>query len=184
MPASFYSRMAPAVQAATRNTVLFPSVVLAQLALESRSGASELSAKYNNYLGHKAFSSWKGRTVTFKTPNDAQKTSAFRVYNSVADCLKAHVAILNGPKYRPAQAARDPYTQVAALAKTYAEDKSYRNKLVAIMQQYDLTQYDTLQPGAGPGLFALAVLGTAAAYHFRAPLQKAATRLTRSFTSN
>lgn len=181
MAASFYAAAAPAVQAATKGTVLFPSVVLAQMALESRLGKSRLSAEYHNFFGHKASSKWKGRKVSFATPNDAKKVSQFRVYGSNTEGIRAHVAILSGPLYRRAQAAGDPYAQVRALAATYAEDRSYADKLVAIMQQQNLTQYDAHQ--TGPGLLALALLGTAAAYHYRTQLTRTAARFTRLLTT-
>ena len=178
MAATFYARAAPAVIAATRGTVLFPSVVLAQLTLESNSGKSELSAKYHNYLGHKAFSSWKGRTVTFSTPNDAVKRSAFRVYGSLLECLRAHVAILTGPLYRAAQQAQTPYAQVNAMARTYAEDPRYAEKLTSIMRSHNLTQYDVAGAAQLLPLALLTAAGAAAAYRFRGELHAAVQSLT------
>lgn len=174
MPAAFYARIAPAVQAATRGTPFFPSVLLAQFALESTEGKSKLSSVYHNYGGHKAFASWKGPTVRFATPNDAKKVSAFRVYKSFGECLAAHVAILQNPLYRRAQQAPDAYAQVAALASTYAEDPRYAQSLTNLMRQYNLTQYDP--PGAGLLLAGLLV-AAAGTYYYRADLLRLADSL-------
>ncbi len=175
MTSPFFVRNAPAVRAATAGTSLFPSVVLAQMALESGFGKSTLAARYGNYFGHKASARWQGRTVTLATPHDGQKQSAFRVYASLADCLRAHVALLRQPLYRAAQLAATPYAQVAALAKTYAEDSAYQTKLAALISSQNLTQFDTAAPGPAPYLV-LAALG-AAAYHYRARLRVMAKQL-------
>ena len=48
-------------------TGFFPSVIIAQAAIESNWGQSALAAKYNNYFGIKAGSSWTGKTVNMQT---------------------------------------------------------------------------------------------------------------------
>lgn len=171
--AAFYVQAAPAVQAAVQGTPIYPSVVLAQLGLESGMGKSQLAARYHNYFGHKASSKWKGPTVRFATPNDAQKFSTFRVYASLQACLASHVVLLNSPLYRAAQQAPTPYAQVAALAGTYAEDRRYAVKLADVMGQNELTRYD---PAGGSALAVLGLLAAgAAAYHYRGQLQRLAT---------
>jgi flagellum-specific peptidoglycan hydrolase FlgJ len=82
---------------ATLGSPIFPETVLTQAIVESGTGSSSLSEKYNNYFGIKAGSEWKGRSVNMRTREvfDGRSTyinDNFRVYNSfyssVRDLIK------------------------------------------------------------------------------------------------
>ena len=73
---------------ASKGSGIFIETLLGQSILETSSGKSLLSSKYNNYFGIKANKAWKGRTVNMKTGevfNGKSVTinSDFRVYDFI-----------------------------------------------------------------------------------------------------
>lgn len=131
----------------------FPSVFLAQSILESGWGKSVLAEKLN-YWGHK----WKpelddGRYGwTSKTSNEEMGgdmipvNSRFRVYPDMetavaAYCDKWEEKWSNGNmKYNPDLSS--PATFVASITKTYCNDSGYVEKIMGIIEDWGLLQYD------------------------------------------
>lgn len=130
---------------------LFPSVAIAQAALETGFGKSELSAKYNNYFGIKNSPGWKGKVVNMKTGEvlngkNVTVTAGFRVYDSFADSIADRNNFLKvNPRYTNAGvfSAETPEAQAKALLKAgYATDPEYANKLIKLINQYNLKEVD------------------------------------------
>lgn len=122
---------------------LFPSVIIAQAALESGWGQSELAKTYNNYFGIIADSGWKGGTI--KLPGNSL---TFRTYDDFSGSIKDHNKFLRENKrYKKAGvfSAETPEEQAAALqAAGYAgTSTTYASKIVNIINTYDLKQYDS-----------------------------------------
>lgn len=90
---------------AAKDSGIFVETLLGQSILETSSGKSLLSSKYNNYFGIKADKSWKGRSVNMKTGEvfNGQKVtinSNFRVYDSFLDSAKDYIHFLqSNPRY-------------------------------------------------------------------------------------
>lgn len=90
---------------ASKGSGIFIETLLGQSILETSSGKSVLSSKYNNYFGIKADKSWKGRSVNMKTGEvfNGQKVtinSNFRVYDSFLDSAKDYIRFLQvNPRY-------------------------------------------------------------------------------------
>ena len=85
---------------ASKGSGIFIETLLGQSILETSSGKSLLSSKYNNYFGIKADKSWKGRSVNMKTGevfNGKSVTidSDFRVYDSFLDSAKTSFFLLS-----------------------------------------------------------------------------------------
>lgn len=120
---------------------LYVSVMIAQSALESGWGGSELTKKYNNYFGILADSSWKGAKVKFTNG------FTYRVYNNVRESIKDYVKFLteNG-RYKKAGVfyASTPEEEAKALqkAKYAGNSTTYADKIITIINQNDLKQYD------------------------------------------
>ena len=119
------------------------SITLAQGLLESGAGLSELARSSNNHFGIKCHSDWTGERVYRRddTPNDC-----FRKYNSVEDSYEDHSNFLKKyPRYSVlfTYNIRD-YTSWAKGLQTcgYATDKGYANKLIQVIEDYDLYKYD------------------------------------------
>ncbi len=120
------------------------SITLAQGLLESNGGQSSLAAKSNNHFGIKCHKSWDGKRVYHKDdiPNDC-----FRKYNSVEDSFDDHSTFLvNGTRYA-GLFELDIYNFGEWAKKLqeygYATDKGYANKLINLIETYELYKFDT-----------------------------------------
>lgn len=126
---------------------LFASVILAQSALESNFGNSELSKKYNNYFGIKATS--KSDYVEMNTSefyDDEEKIlkKSFRVYKSKSESFKDYGTLISkAGRYEKVRDAQNPYDAAKALQKSgYATDPSYAEKIISIIEKYNLEELD------------------------------------------
>lgn len=137
---------------ATVGTPLFPSVKMAQAALESYWGNSTIGTA-NNLFGIKATGShtpyWKGDFVTATTTeNYGSGTTViqakFRAYETLSDSVKDHSHILlTLSRYERVRTATTPEQQAKALQDCgYATDTNYANKLIHLINQYNLKELD------------------------------------------
>lgn len=119
------------------------SITLAQGLLESGAGLSELARKSNNHFGIKCGSSWNGRTVRH---DDDARQECFRAYRNPRDSYEDHSAFLKrGARY--AFLFKLDITDYKGWARGlkkagYATDPSYANRLITIIEDYDLYKYD------------------------------------------
>jgi hypothetical protein len=128
------------------------SVTVAQAILESSWGQSALALDANNYFGIKAMGSEGTAGVVWMPTSEYddsgqlyQTMSAFRAYNSLTDSLEDHDVLLESlARYAPAmQAAHDPKQFAALIAQEgYSTDPAYADKLVQLMDSYNLYQFD------------------------------------------
>lgn len=120
------------------------SITLAQGLLESGCGRSELAVNANNHFGIKCHD-WKGPSVTF---DDDRKGECFRKYDHAAASFMDHSDFL---RYR------DRYRFLFDLPVTdyrgwayglkkagYATDPGYSGKLIRLIEEYRLYEYDTM----------------------------------------
>ncbi len=119
------------------------SITLAQGLLESGAGRSSLARNSNNHFGIKCHG-WKGRKVYH---DDDAKGECFRAYRKVKDSYEDHSEFLkNGARY--ASLFKLKITDYKGWAKGlkkagYATDPSYANRLISIIEDYELYKYDT-----------------------------------------
>lgn len=119
------------------------SITLAQGLLESGAGLSDLARSSNNHFGIKCHNDWKGERV-FKA--DDNPNDCFRKYKKVEESYKDHSLFLTSkPRYRFLFAL--DITDYRGWAKGlqqagYATDKAYANKLIKIIEDYELYRYD------------------------------------------
>lgn len=138
------------------------SVTIAQAVLESAWGTRHIG-EANNYFGIKAgtangqvtFGSIANGYVTVPTRevingHDVMVQANFRKYASMTDSFRDHGDFLRRNKrYAPAFATTDGTAFARAVAAAgYATDPRYGDTLATIIQQFQLTQYDT-PAGAG-----------------------------------
>lgn len=120
------------------------SITLAQGLLESGAGKSDLTRKSNNHFGIKCHSDWKGGKVYQKDdgPNDC-----FRKYKKAEDSFEDHARFIAEKQRYRSQFSLDitDYKGWArGLQKSgYATDKAYANKLIKLIEDYELYQYDS-----------------------------------------
>ena len=119
------------------------SITLAQGLLESGAGKSELARKSNNHFGIKCGHGWRGRTVRY---SDDRPNECFRAYRHVKDSYEDHSKFLcTGSRY--AFLFRLKITDYKGWARGlkkagYATDPRYADRLIGIIELYDLDRYD------------------------------------------
>lgn len=124
---------------ACMGTGMLPEAVLCQSASESGWGSSLLAAKYNNYFGIKAGSSWKGDYVLLPTKefiNGKYITinEKFRRYSSFTASVKDYISFLKGnPRYSKVFEQKSVLGQLQALRNAgYATEPNYANIIYGI----------------------------------------------------
>lgn len=130
------------------------SIKLAQGLLESNAGRSTLSGTYNNHFGIKCHSDWQGERYyqedDDKDPLTGQLIkSCFRVYKNPDESFIAHSEFLRDPRKvnRYGFLFQLPRTDYVAWAEGleragYATATDYNEKLVRLIEDYQLAQYD------------------------------------------
>ncbi len=119
------------------------SITLAQGILESGSGKGELTRKTNNHFGIKCHKGWQGE---FDFHDDDAKGECFRKYNHPMFSFRDHsVFLASRTRYRFLfNYRRDDYKKWAFGLRQagYATDKKYPQKLIALIERYELDKYD------------------------------------------
>lgn len=165
--ADIIKKVGPLFSDDQRASGVLASVGLAQFCLESAYGTSELAQKANNCFGMKKNlsgntwegSTWDGKSV-YKKQTGEQKangqyytiTAEFRKYSCIEDSIADHSAYLLGAKngskarYAGLKGCAD-YKKAAQIIKDggYATSHSYVKNLCAVIEKWNLTQYDVIQ---------------------------------------
>lgn len=122
---------------------LFPSVIVAQSALESNYGRSSLSKEYKNYFG------LKGKGKNFDTTEfiDNKKViikDSFKVYDTKEKCFIDYCLLITKAKrYQKVVEARDFKEATKQLKECgYATDPNYDDKINFIIDKYALSDLD------------------------------------------
>ena len=119
------------------------SITLAQGLLESGAGQSTLARKSNNHFGIKCGSDWRGKTVSH---NDDARGECFRAYKHPKQSYEDHSKFLAGrPRYASLFKLKitDYKGWAQGLKKAgYATDPRYAQRLIDIIELYDLHKYD------------------------------------------
>ena len=147
----FIAAVGQAAQDSQKETRVPAAVTIAQAILESDWGQSLLATKAQNYFGIKASSGPGPAGVvsmsTWEVLSGANVTvqDAFKAYHNLAESVADHGHLL-ADNHRYASAFKfvgDPkrFAQQIA-ADGYATDPAYASKLIALMDKYNLYQYD------------------------------------------
>ena len=141
---AYIQRFTAVAQGESRKFHIPASITLAQGLLESNAGQSPLATKNNNHFGIKCFSKHckKGHCANF---NDDSHKDFFRIYPNAWESFRAHSQLLQSNRYRHLQ--QIPLTDYKAWARGlqqtgYATDPQYANKLIALIERYQLHQLD------------------------------------------
>ncbi|CUS25968.1 Putative N-acetylmuramidase [Paucilactobacillus oligofermentans DSM 15707 = LMG 22743] len=137
-----------AVSIAQKND-LYASVMIAQAALESSWGTSDLARPHvYNLFGVKG--GYKGKSIQMKTQEDdgfgnlSYINDDFRQYNSYFESLNDYAEVMNQPLFSAAKRGLcgDYHEVTRKLTGTYATDTQYDRKLNQIIETYQLDKYD------------------------------------------
>jgi flagellum-specific peptidoglycan hydrolase FlgJ len=124
------------------------SITLAQGILESGAGAGELTQKANNHFGIKCHTGWDGERAYH---DDDEKQECFRKYSDPRNSYRDHSLFLTSrSRYADLfKLKKDDYKAWAkGLRKAgYATDPKYPDKLISIIERYNLDKYDEMALG-------------------------------------
>lgn len=141
------------------------SISIAQAMLESGYGNSPLANRANNLFGIKAEDGYTGEFVWHVSPEWNSTTrkmvnvnSKFRKYNNWEESIYDHSKFFTSTEWRRNRyakflSAKDYRTASIELGKAgYATDPQYSTKLIRLIEQYGLAQYDKEALGEGSGV--------------------------------
>ena len=167
-PLEFINAIGVQCQIACKDTHIFPSVCIAQAALETGWGKSAIG---NNIFGIKANTAWKGKKQVIKTTEilhaqglehlfshvysvTPQGTGTwlyvvddwFRDYDTIADSIKDHNLFLKvNTRYAKAGVftSKTPEEQIQHIVEGgYATGAGYANIIISIIHGYGLKKFD------------------------------------------
>ena len=119
------------------------SIKLAQGILESSYGTSKLAKESNNHFGIKCHKDWAGAVVYH---DDDEKDECFRKYDFVEDSYLDHsLFLVNKERYSSLfELKKNDYRNWARGLKKagYATNPDYANKLIQLIETYNLSYYD------------------------------------------
>ncbi|MFF1609642.1 glucosaminidase domain-containing protein [Amycolatopsis sp. NPDC058278] len=130
------------------------SVTVAQAVLESNWGRSKLATTELNHFGFKCVTPSSPGPIALRCarypsteciPAPCHPVDAyFRSYASIDDSFRDYGRLLTtSPNYAAALPVRkDPDAFIRAVAKKYATDPEYANKVIRLMDLYDLRRFD------------------------------------------
>ena len=141
--AQYLKIFGPIAQREMKEYKIPASITLAQGLLESGFGEGRLALEGNNHFGIKCHRDWKGGRIYH---DDDEKGECFRVYADAGESYKDHSLFLS---------ERDRYAFLFRLGKRdykawakglkkagYATDPKYPDKLIRLIEQFDLAAYD------------------------------------------
>jgi len=120
------------------------SITLAQGILESNSENARIARNNNNHFGIKCFST-KCKKGHCTNHDDDHHKDFFRKYASVNQSYRAHSILLKGGRYKVLhQYDKDDYVawSFGLQVTGYATDVRYPQKLIKIIESYELHEYD------------------------------------------
>lgn len=146
----FIEKLAPYALDAQALYGVRPSVLIAQAALESSWGDSDLSKEVNNYFGIKGSSEDEEYLTSEYMDEEWIKTYAsFRRYETIEESVMDYAQLLvyglswNPNLYTEAVTATNYKDAALAIQNAgYATDPNYADKIIQIIEQYQLFIFD------------------------------------------
>ena len=153
---AFIQKLAPAAVLIADAQGIYPSVMLAQAALESNWGRSGLAQDFNNLMGTKGSVAGKSATVRTREVKNGQSVyinAGFTIYDSWAHSLFHYGTLMKDglswdSNYYSGTWIENTTTYHDAtswLQGRYASDPEYSAKLNQTIASYDLDKYDDIQ---------------------------------------
>ena len=141
---NFYiKKFAPAAVKNMRFYKIPASITLAQGVLESGYGESTLAKKANNHFGIKCHKGWKGRSIRH---DDDEEDECFRSYKNPLKSYRDHsLFLVDRNRYNSLfELKRKDYKGWAKGLKAagYATDPKYAEKLISLIERFNLTRFD------------------------------------------
>lgn len=148
-PQTFIDLMGPAAQASAQATGVPASFTVAEAALESGWGSSQLAQEAMNLFGVKADQSWQGAVLTMNTREYLDGTwvmvpALWRKYADWQGSMDDHAAFLHqNPRYADCFVCTSGDAFANAVAQAgYATDPDYAAKITSIIIAHGLAALD------------------------------------------
>lgn len=148
----FVEKLAPHAKKLQQGYGVLPSIILGQAILESNWGQSQLASEYKNLFGIKASGNQPKISLETKEYMNEQWITIqgdFKVYSTWEESLDDHTMLfVNGTNWNPQLYAgvltATDYKQAAQALQTagYATDPDYANKIISVIETYNLDRYD------------------------------------------
>ena len=139
----YINQFGPVAKAEMKAYGIPASITLAQGILESGMGYGRLATEGNNHFGIKCHKEWNGKRIYH---DDDRKGECFRVYKNPANSYRDHSLFLKD-RSRYAFLFEIKNRNYKAWAKGlkkagYATDPNYPDKLISLIERFDLTRFD------------------------------------------
>ena len=125
------------------------SPIIAQAIHESGWGESSLAWKYHNYFGLKCGTLWTGKSVNLATKEEYSAgtlttiSANFRVYDSLEQGIKGYFEFIQLPRYSNLKGVTNCRQYLTNIKNDgYATGSLYVDHTMALVDLYDLTQFD------------------------------------------
>ena len=139
----YIKKFAPAAVKNMRFYKIPASITLAQGVLESGHGESTLAKKANNHFGIKCHKGWKGKSIRH---DDDEENECFRSYKNPLKSYRDHsLFLVDRDRYNGLfELKRKDYKGWAKGLKAagYATDPKYAEKLISLIERFNLTRFD------------------------------------------
>ena len=145
----FVEKIAPIAQDEQQKYHIFASITIAQAALESNWGQSELATQYYNLFGVKSDTGGLMTTKEYVNGQWIVVRARFAIYQSWRESIEQHTALFvdgtswDSSHYQAVLSA-DNYVEAAQALqqREYATDPNYAQKLISLIKKYNLDKYD------------------------------------------
>lgn len=148
----FIARIAPTAVNNWLEDGVAASLTIAQAALESNWGRSGLAVKANNLFGIKGTGpagSVMMPTTEYRGGIAITENAPFRKYSSWEESIADHTRLLQNKRYAGVLHKTGQEAARAVARAGYATDPRYADKLIEMMDKYDLYRFDQQQPQGG-----------------------------------
>ena len=145
-PEEFVQQYAPYAMRQQKKYGIPSSVILAQMAFESRWGNSNLAQKGNNFFGIKASKGWLAKGLPYSLHDDDRKNEKFCNFSSAEESIEYHTRLLMSDRYARCwryEATDYHHWLLAIKAAGYATQADYAQKCESIIRQHKLYIYDS-----------------------------------------
>lgn len=149
-PVDFINTIAPAARTSATTTKIPASFTVAEAALESGWGATQLATQAMNLFGVKADASWHGTTWSMQTREFlsgqwVMVPALWRKYSTWLGSISDHAQfLLTNPRYKPAFQCTNGCDFARAVQKAgYATDPDYANKIISVIDGHNLLTLDS-----------------------------------------
>ena len=144
---AFFEKYAAAAMEEQRRYGIPASVTLAQMAVESGYGESNLAKQDNNYFGIKASQDWIKSGKPWSYHHDDHNNDKFCTFGSALESLEYHSKVLMADRYKACRqyAPTDNLHWIEGIKKGgYATDPRYVATIEGVIRKYGLEKYDQM----------------------------------------